>query len=405
MELLIGDRRTIQNPETFPQPFPPFTSAADNLALSPLPVPPDDDFNPSHGFPPQKLRPIRGNTRSPSQVRNDNQLGPLQHRHSNAMELDATFDKLGVLENGVCADAAGFFCLPPDDADCVGIGRSLGEGQCPTRDCYPRHESGSVRQKLNVEANSDGGVCQQNESSSSSTDDDDDDDSSARTKKGAGGKRKRRTREKLEQFVERLTMEVMEKQERFHAELMVMLERKEKERIMREEAWKLQEIERMEREEAARAEEMSRNRSLISFIHKAIGDNNGGEEIHQAVVDDPYNKRWPEAESKALIKLRTCFEHKFKVLGYSSSYVWHEVSAKMQNMGYRRSPKKCREKWENMNSYFRRWLANGEKRRRGKYRLPYFSELEQLYKHEVCSLTKAPAPNQMTGDETESDEN
>ncbi|CAN1177212.1 Trihelix transcription factor GT-2 [Linum perenne] len=368
MDLLIDDRR-IQNPEPFPQPqpFSTFTAAAGNLVPSTLPVPnppTDEDFASFRGFPPQKLRPIRGNPRSPSssQLRNENQLG-LSHLHSNAIEMDGTFDKLGVLVNEVCADGGDYFGLSPDEVNCVGIGRSIGgcERQCSARDRSPGDGSGSGRKKQNVEANSEGGVCQ-NESSSSS----DDEDSSASMKEGTGRKRKRKTREKLEQFVERLAMKVMEKQEQLHAQLMEMLERKERERIKREEAWKQQELERLNREEAVRAQGISHNLAFISFIQKAIG-NNGGE-IPQPVLPvvndqakegcfspseseyscDASSKRWSDAEVQTLIMLRTSFEQKFRVMGYSCSLVWDEVSAGMQNMGYNRSGKECREKWKNM---------------------------------------------------------
>uniref|UniRef100_A0A9I9E449 Myb/SANT-like DNA-binding domain-containing protein n=1 Tax=Cucumis melo TaxID=3656 RepID=A0A9I9E449_CUCME len=38
----------------------------------------------------------------------------------------------------------------------------------------------------------------------------------------------------------------------------------------------------------------------------------------------------------------------------------HKVTNEMQKMGYKRSAKKCKEKWENMNKYFKRTIVTGK---------------------------------------------
>jgi len=75
-------------------------------------------------------------------------------------------------------------------------------------------------------------------------------------------------------------MKVMEKQEEMHKQLVEMIESRERETMIREEAWKQQEMERMERDNEARAQETSRNLALISFIQNMTGHvievSNGG---------------------------------------------------------------------------------------------------------------------------------
>lgn len=229
-------------------------------------------------------------------------------------------------------------------------------------------------------------------------------------------------------------MKVMDKQEQMHKELMETIEKRERERITREEAWKQQEMERIKRNEEARAQETARNIALISFIRNALGheiemplqstmscmEENGGKDISEDHVQkdvinpvdpiyrwqegtmqangvenhvdnkdrincDPNNKRWPDAEVQALIMLRSASENKFHATGSKFS-IWDEISVGMYDMGYCRSAKKCKEKWENINKYFRKSMLNGKKHLENSKRCAYFHDLEMLYKRGFGSL-------------------
>lgn len=205
----------------------------------------------------------------------------------------------------------------------------------------------------------------------------------------------------------------MDKQEQMHKQLIEMIERKERERVMREEAWKQQEIERMKRDEEVRAQETSRNLALISFIQNILGhgleipqvlstilhvENNGAKDggnipIQNDVKCDPNNRRWPEAEVQALIMLRTALEQKFQMTGSKTSSIWHAISAGMYNMGYNRTAKKCKEKWENINKYFKKSFGSGVKERNENSKAcPYFHELDVLYKNGFVNPGDASNP-------------
>lgn len=236
----------------------------------------------------------------------------------------------------------------------------------------------------------------------SSTSDDSDDDSTAIFEGRLKRKRRRKSRRKLELFLENLVREVMEKQEQMHKQLIEMIEKKEKERITREEAWKQQEMERMKRDEEARAQETSRNLALISFIQNILGheiqipqvqpvvyrsmEESGAETNSQKDVKcDSNTKRWPEDEVQALITLRTSLEHKFRITGSKGS-IWEEISVGMCNMGYNRTAKKCKEKWENINKYFRRsMMGSGKNRSANSKTRPYFHDLDLLYKNSLVN--------------------
>lgn len=199
--------------------------------------------------------------------------------------------------------------------------------------------------------------------------------------------------------MENLVTKVMDKQEQMHRQLIDMIEKKEKERIVREEAWKQIEIERMRRDEELRAQETSRSLAIISLIQNLLGheiqisqpvenqcteDDGGESSIQKELKSDPSSRRWPQAEVQSLISLRTSLEHKFRATGSKGS-IWEEISVEMQKMGYNRSAKKCKEKWENMNKYFKRTIGTGKASIANGKTCPYFQELDVLYRNGVVN--------------------
>ncbi|KAI3499024.1 hypothetical protein L1887_34816 [Cichorium endivia] len=229
-------------------------------------------------------------------------------------------------------------------------------------------------------------------------------------------KRKRKSRKKLESFIESMMKTVIKKQEEMHQQLINVLEQKETERIKREETWKKQETERAKREEQARKQEISRSLALISFIQNSLGQkieipnpieshenqndlenckSDVGNDLE--VICDPSNnleehefdsniKRWPKSEVQALITVRVALNQKFTGKGLKGS-LWEEVAAGLSGMGYNRTPKKCKEKWENINKYYRRTMEKGKESGGKSNVCAYFNELEMLYKSGFISGT------------------
>ncbi|XP_042477254.1 trihelix transcription factor GT-2-like isoform X2 [Macadamia integrifolia] len=219
-------------------------------------------------------------------------------------------------------------------------------------------------------------------------------------------KRKRKTRKKLQHFLESQLKKVLKKQEQMHKQLIEIMEKREKDWIVREEAWRQQEMERMKRDKEMRAQETSRNIALISFIQKILGkesyipqspetlyleEENQNEECDKKDNKfDPNGRRWPKSEVQALITLRASMDFKFRSTGPKAS-AWEEVSLAMASMGYGRSATKCKEKWENINKYFKRTMESGKKRPENARTCPYFYELDTLYKNGLINPGNAPA--------------
>ena len=100
-----------------------------------------------------------------------------------------------------------------------------------------------------------------------------------------------------------------------------------------------------------------------------------------SVVTTPMSSssRWPKAEVHALIRLRTSLEAKYQENGPKAPF-WEDISAGMQRLGYNRSAKRCKEKWENINKYFKKVKESNKQRREDSKTCPYFHELDALYK-------------------------
>lgn len=92
-------------------------------------------------------------------------------------------------------------------------------------------------------------------------------------------------------------------------------------------------------------------------------------------------KRWPRDEVQALINLKCSHtnnsgdDHKEGIKGP----LWERISQAMLELGYKRSAKRCKEKWENINKYFRKTKDSNKKRSLESRTCPYFHQLSSLY--------------------------
>lgn len=242
---------------------------------------------------------------------------------------------------------------------------------------------------------------------------------------------RRRRKRKWKDFFERLMKDVVEKQEELQKKFLEAIEKREHERMVREEAWRVQEMARINREREILAQERSiaaaKDAAVMAFLQKISEQQNPGH--HQVVqynlpqpqaaqpqqppppppppaaqpalpphpapvvltgleiqkLDNGENftptssSRWPKVEVQALIKLRTNLDAKYQDSGPKGP-LWEEISAAMRKIGYNRSSKRCKEKWENINKYFKKVKESNKKRPEDSKTCPYFHQLDALYR-------------------------
>ncbi|QCD94568.1 trihelix transcription factor GT-2-like [Vigna unguiculata] len=113
---------------------------------------------------------------------------------------------------------------------------------------------------------------------------------------------------------------------------------------------------------------------VLTNVESNKADNNG-----ENLMMGASSSRWPKVEVQALIDLRTNLETKYQENGPKGP-LWEEISALMRKMGYNRNAKRCKEKWENINKYFKKVKESNKKRPEDSKTCPYFHQLEALYK-------------------------
>ncbi|KAL6524985.1 hypothetical protein OROMI_030578 [Orobanche minor] len=261
-------------------------------------------------------------------------------------------------------------------------------------------------------------------SSSSSTSSDEDIQKRRRRRRG----RKR----KWKDYFERLMRDVVQKQEEMQNKFLDALDKCEHDRMAREEAWRAREMARMNREHDLLVQERSitsaRDTTMIAFLHRVTNEHNA--HINNAAQQAPppekprppptqppptpaatmvtttrilemiktdnsisndggpdnfiqaSSSRWPRAEIEALIKLRTSLDIKYQENGPKGP-LWEEISAAMAKLGYSRNAKRCKEKWENINKYYKKVKESNRKRPEDSKTCPYFHLLEEIYKEKA----------------------
>lgn len=104
-------------------------------------------------------------------------------------------------------------------------------------------------------------------------------------------------------------------------------------------------------------------------------------------------KRWPRDEVLALINLRCTSQqtsNEDKESGTAKGPLWERISQGMLELGYKRSAKRCKEKWENINKYFRKTKDVNKKRAVDSRTCPYFHQLNTLYAQGTSLVHLAP---------------
>ncbi|CAL0316037.1 unnamed protein product [Lupinus luteus] len=241
---------------------------------------------------------------------------------------------------------------------------------------------------------------------------------------------KYKKKRKWKDYFRRLTKQVLAKQEEMQKKFLEAIDKREKEHMVQQDAWRIQEMARINREHDLLVQERTtaaaEDAAVVKFLQKLSDQQNPTTQpFHQTISakiispplvsqvvqpqpqqqhhqlplmvvnnnfeiqktnngnnsGDPLNSpsRWPKAEVHALIRLRTSLDAKYQENAPKAPF-WEDISAGMQRLGYNRSAKRCKEKWENINKYFKKVKESNKKRREDSKTCPYFEELDALYK-------------------------
>ncbi|KAI3859561.1 hypothetical protein MKX03_024015 [Papaver bracteatum] len=111
--------------------------------------------------------------------------------------------------------------------------------------------------------------------------------------------------------------------------------------------------------------------------------------LKKASAKDPLGK-WPKHEGQALISLRMAIERKFLTGATKFRMLWEEMSRGVASMGFTKTAKQCRDKWESMNWWYKRAERSGNTWAENAKTCSYFQDLDMMYKKGLFSFETAP---------------
>ncbi|CAN6845544.1 hypothetical protein Bca4012_050470 [Brassica carinata] len=209
--------------------------------------------------------------------------------------------------------------------------------------------------------------------------------------------REKKRKRKWKEFFERLMKQVVGKQEELQRKFLEAVEKREHERMVREESWRVQEIARINREHEILAQERSmsaaKDAAVTAFLQKfsekpnpqcqsieqpqmqvihnnqqatqqqtpqtpppppppppqplpaldTMKTDNGDQNMTPVSAGALSSSQWPKVEIEALIKLRTNLDSKYEENGPKGP-LWEDISAGMRRLGFSRNSKRCKEK-------------------------------------------------------------
>lgn len=125
--------------------------------------------------------------------------------------------------------------------------------------------------------------------------------------------------------------------------------------------------------------------------HQMILGESSGED-HEVEIKAPKKRAetWVQDETRNLIALRREMDGLFNT-SKSNKHLWEQISAKMREKGFDRSPTMCTDKWRNLLKEFKK--AKHQDRGSGSAKMSYYKEIEEILRERNKSIPyKSPTP-------------
>ncbi|KAL6350363.1 hypothetical protein AAG906_004313 [Vitis piasezkii] len=106
-----------------------------------------------------------------------------------------------------------------------------------------------------------------------------------------------------------------------------------------------------------------------------LGDSSG--EDHEPKAPKKRAETWVQDETRSLIAFRRDMDCLFNT-SKSNKHLWEQISAKMREKGFDRSPTMCTDKWRNLLKEFKK--AKHQDRGSGSAKMSYYKEIEEILK-------------------------
>ncbi|KAL9420747.1 hypothetical protein AB3S75_038343 [Citrus x aurantiifolia] len=107
-----------------------------------------------------------------------------------------------------------------------------------------------------------------------------------------------------------------------------------------------------------------------------LADSSGGED-HEVRAPKKRAETWVQDETRILIAFRREMDGLFNT-SKSNKHLWEQISAKMREKGFDRSPTMCTDKWRNLLKEFKK--TKHQDRGSGSAKMSYYKEIDEILK-------------------------
>ncbi|KAL5991166.1 hypothetical protein ACLOJK_012072 [Asimina triloba] len=119
-----------------------------------------------------------------------------------------------------------------------------------------------------------------------------------------------------------------------------------------------------------------------------LADSSG--EDHEVKAPKKRAETWVQEETRSLISLRREMDLLFNT-SKSNKHLWEQISAKMREKGFDRSPTMCTDKWRNLLKEYKK--ARQHERGSGSAKMSYYKEIDDLLRERNKNAPyKSPTP-------------
>lgn len=116
-------------------------------------------------------------------------------------------------------------------------------------------------------------------------------------------------------------------------------------------------------------------------------------EDHEVKAPKKRAETWVQEETRSLISFRREMDSLFNT-SKSNKHLWEQISSKMREKGFDRSPTMCTDKWRNLLKEFKK--AKHQDRGSGSGKMSYYKELEELLRERNKNAPyKSPTPSKV----------
>ncbi|CAH8266755.1 unnamed protein product [Arabidopsis lyrata] len=125
-----------------------------------------------------------------------------------------------------------------------------------------------------------------------------------------------------------------------------------------------------------------------------LGDSSGGEDHEIIKAPKKRAETWAQDETRCLISLRREMDNLFNT-SKSNKHLWEQISSKMREKGFDRSPTMCTDKWRNILKEFKKakYQDDDKATSGGSTKMSYYKEIEDIFteRNKKVALYKSPS--------------